>query len=118
VLIRTRWAEDAGIAGVGFWALSYEEDGFWDAFAAEVAVEEGTDTGTGGDTDVGGGRDSGTPAGDGDAPGDTGSGGGKPGPPGKPWVMSEEGGGCASAGSQGSPGLLWAMAALLARRRR
>lgn len=69
VQARIAWAVDAGLAGVGFWALGYEGDdpAFWDMVEAETTL--GDDPG--GDTGAPAGGDSGTPD-----PGGGGGGGG------------------------------------------
>ena len=58
---RVAWARDAGLQGVGFWALTYEDeiDGFWDMMAEETADQGGTGGGEEGGGTEGGGAEGG-----------------------------------------------------------
>jgi len=95
---RMRWAvQDQGLAGVGFWALGYEDGSttFWDMVADATALP---DTST--DTGPTGGTDSGPTGSDDTGPADRG------GPPGAK-VLSGEVAGC-GCGTSGAGASGWA----------
>lgn len=93
---RIQWAKNAGIAGIGFWALGYETEDFW-GMIAEETVFAPDDTGdTGGADDDSGAADSG--GAEDTAP---------VGPPGARTFTTDDGGcGCTTAEPGGVVGLL------------
>ena len=112
--LRVAWAVVEGLQGVGFWALGYEGEGFWEMMAEET-VFDGTD---GGGTDGGGTDGGGTDGGGSDGGGTDGGGSSDTDEPVGQRIpaQAEPVAGCTHANPASFPALLL-LAGLLIRRR-